>query len=84
MKPKYNIGDKVKFFKDADSLAGAIISFGFDPQLGEFRYTFSVKVFDPEKNDMIDGVKICLESELVKPGTEPVLDKIVEPKKENE
>lgn len=65
MKPKFNIGDKVKFLDDSDSLAGIVVSFSYVPESEEFRYTFGVRAYSPEDNEMKDGVKTCLESELV-------------------
>ncbi len=66
MKPKYNIGDKVKFKNDSDALAGVVASFSYVPEVKSFRYSSSVKAFDPEKNEMVDAVKTCMEKELVK------------------
>jgi hypothetical protein len=66
MKPKYNIGDQVKFSLDPDSESGEIISFSYVPEVKEFRYVFTSKAFDPGKNEMIEGVKTCLESEIKK------------------
>jgi hypothetical protein len=75
MKPKFNIGDEVKFSKDPDSQSGKVLSFSYVPEVEEFRYVFSAKAFDPEKNEMIEGVKTCLESEIT-------LIKAVETKKD--
>lgn len=80
MKPKYNIGDEVKFFKDSDSQAGKVVSFSYDPIEEEFRYSFTARAYDVIKNDMVDGVKNALESEIVEVGTDPVLDKVVKTK----
>lgn len=62
-KPKFNIGDTVKFLSDFDSEAGQILSFSFDGIA--YRYTFSSEVYDPSIRKMINGIKNCLESELV-------------------
>jgi len=80
MKPKFDIDDNVKFFKDSDSLVGKVISFAYDPGLKTFRYTFTAKQVNLAEERVDEAVRHCLESELVKPGTEPVLDKIVKPK----
>jgi hypothetical protein len=65
MKPKYNIGDKVKFKSDSDALAGVVASFSYVPEAKSFRYSLSVKAFSPEKNEMVNATKTCMEKELV-------------------
>lgn len=77
MEPKYKIGEQVKFLKDQDSQSGEIVSFSYDSNEGEFRYTFTSEAYDPGLNRMVTGVKHCLESEIVEIGTEPILDEIV-------
>ncbi len=84
MKPKFNIGDRVKFFKDEDNQAGEIISFSFDPELETFRYVISTTQLNLLDQRFDPAVKHCLEEELVEEGTAPVKDEVVEPEVENE
>lgn len=84
MKPKFKIGDKVKFFKDHDGLVGEITSFAYVPELKTFRYTFTAKQVDVINETIHDAIRICLEDELVEPETERVLDEVVEPEKNEE
>jgi len=65
MEQKYKLGDKVKFMNDADSLAGVIVSFSYDASIKSFRYSFTSKAFDVDSNSMIEGIKTCLEAELL-------------------
>lgn len=62
-KNKFNIGDLVKFINDKDVDAGNIISMSFDGK--EWSYAFSSHEVDLEKKVVIQGVKLCKESELV-------------------
>ncbi len=64
MKPKFEIGQKVKFVNDNDSEAGKVMSFSFSPDRG-FVYQISSKEVDLAKKEIINGVKSCAESELV-------------------
>lgn len=70
----YKIGDRVKFHKDIDSLAGEIIRISID-QDGPV-YTFTSKAYDSTTNSMVEGVKIAREEELVEEGVEPTKDEV--------
>ena len=82
MKPKFNLGDEAKFFKDSDALAGKVLSYSYDSNLETFRYVISAKQVNIAEDKVDEAVRHCLEDELVKVGTEPVLDKVVENKKD--
>ena len=74
MKPKYNIGDKVKFHRHGDEKAGEIISFTYVPESKTFRYTFTSGAYDAQTNSMIEGVRHCLEDEIILEGEKPTKD----------
>lgn len=63
-------------------MTGQVIEFKWDSTNG-YTYTISSKYYDIERNDMVDGIKICREAELVdmssySADTEPVKpDKVV-------
>lgn len=63
MKQKFEIGQKVKFAGDSDFDAGLIVGFSFDGE--EYTYKVSSKEVDHEKKEIINGIKIGKESELV-------------------
>lgn len=64
MKPKFEIGQKVKFVNDSDSEAGKVLAFSYDPNRG-FVYQISSKEVDLAKKEVVNGVKSCSEKELV-------------------
>lgn len=63
MQPKFDIGQQVKFINDPDSHKGNIISYSFDGDT--FTYRLTSEVYDPELNQMISGIKICKQDELL-------------------
>lgn len=65
IKPKFDIGTKVKFAMDSDNEAGLVLSYAYVPELETFRYTISSKEVDLAKKEIIEGIKTCLEDELV-------------------
>lgn len=62
--PKFTIGQKVHFVGDAKSDAGVVKTFSFDPEVG-YRYTITSKEVDIKRKLVVDGIKTCLENELV-------------------
>ncbi len=65
MKPKFEIGQTVKFINDKDSEAGEIVDITWNATDG-FSYKFKSRALDPEKIEVIHGFKTCKEDELVK------------------
>lgn len=63
MKQKFEIGQKVKFIGDSDFDAGVIVGFSFDGS--EFTYKVSSKEVDHEKKEIIEGIKIGKQEELI-------------------
>lgn len=63
MKPKYKIGDKVKFNGDSEFDIGEVISIIITAS--DIKYTISSKEVDIVKKMLVDGSKTCLESELL-------------------
>lgn len=63
MKPKFNVGDKVKFVGDKDEEAGEVVGFSYTADRG-FVYQISSKEVDLAKKEIINGVKSCAEKEL--------------------
>lgn len=61
-KNKFEIGALVKFENDKDADAGKVLSLSFD---GEWSYKITSKELDLEKKEVINGIKIGKESELV-------------------
>lgn len=64
MKPKFEMGDKVKFVNDNDSDAGEVVGYSFNNERG-FVYQISSKEVDLIKKEVVNGVKSCSEAELV-------------------
>lgn len=62
--PKFEIGQKVRLINDT-KMSGNILSLSFDSDSG-YTYKISSKYYDAEKNEMIEGVMICKESEIEK------------------
>jgi len=64
MKPKFEIGQKVKFVNDSDDEAGKVLGFSYTADRG-FVYQISSKEVDLGKKEVINGIKSCSEKELV-------------------
>lgn len=62
-KNKFSIGQKVRFVGDTDNDAGKVLSMSFDGD--NWSYKISSKEVDHAKKEIIEGVKICAESELL-------------------
>lgn len=62
--PKFTIGQKVKFQNDDDREYGEVLSFSYDPQNG-WTYKISGRELDHIAKDIVQGIKICREDELV-------------------
>jgi len=62
--PKFEEGQRVKFTGDSDGQTGQIQSISYDSASG-YSYRITSKYYDQEKNDMVEGLKICNESEIV-------------------
>lgn len=62
--PVFQVGQKVKFSGDHDRLTGTVLSFSYDSETG-YTYKISSKYYDADRNEMVEGIKICKESELV-------------------
>lgn len=62
MKPKFEIGQKVKVSNDGE--IGEVLSFSFDGE--KFIYRISSKEVDIAVKEVINGVKTCGEDELKK------------------
>ena len=63
-KPKFNIGDVMKFKGDSDFEKGEVLKYSYTPKEG-WSYVISAKEVDIEKKEIIKGVKTCLEDELI-------------------
>lgn len=64
--PKFTINQRVKFFKNSDAEAGVVLSYSYDGE--KFTYRISSREVDIAAKKIIEGVKVCLESELVAVG----------------
>ncbi len=64
MDNKFNIGDKVRFVGDLDTEAGRVLSYSYSLDRG-FVYTISSSTYDMSARQIVDGIKTCLEDELV-------------------
>lgn len=62
--PKFKIGQEVKFIGDTDAEVGQVVSYSFEPDRG-FVYRISSREVDLTAKKVIEGFKICLETELV-------------------
>lgn len=62
-KNKFDIGELVRFVGDTDNDAGVVLSLSFDGE--SWSYSISSKEVDHARKEIIEGVKICKESELV-------------------
>lgn len=60
---KFEIGQKVRFIGDSENDAGEVLSLSFDGE--NWSYKISSKEVDHARKEIIEGVKICLEDELV-------------------
>lgn len=78
MKPKFNIGDRVKFHRHTDGKAGEVLSYAYVPELETFRYTISAKQNNPDEQRYDNAVRHCLEEELIKEGEKPTKDEVSE------
>ena len=65
MQPKFSIGEKVRFVGDKDIDAGMVLSYSYVPELKTFRYSISSREVSVATKELIDGIKTCLESELI-------------------
>ena len=80
--PIFTIDQQVKFSGDHDRMTGKVLSFSYDSETG-YTYKISSKYYDADLNDMVEGIKICKESELTDmtgytgPTTPVVPDKVV-------
>lgn len=60
---KFEIGQKVRFIGDSENDAGEVLSLSFNGE--SWTYTISSKEVDHAKKEIIEGVKIGAEDELV-------------------
>lgn len=63
MNNKFEIGQKVRFIGDTENDAGEVLSLSFDGE--NWTYKISSKEVDHAKKEIINGIKICREDELV-------------------
>lgn len=66
--PKFKIGQVVKFAGDSNAEAGKVLSYSFDGE--SFVYRISAREVDLTAKEVINGVKTCLETELVEVAVE--------------
>ncbi len=64
MKPKFEIGQKVRFIGDSERDFGNVVSYSYDLENG-FIYKISAVDVDVKEKKLINGFKTCLEGELV-------------------
>jgi hypothetical protein len=64
MEPKFALDQQVKFLNDHDRMTGKVISFSWDSENG-YTYKISSRYYSVELHDMVNGIKICREEELV-------------------
>lgn len=62
-KNKFDIGQLVRFVGDSENDAGQVLSLSFDGE--SWSYSISSKEVDHARKEIIEGVKICKEAELV-------------------
>ena len=63
--PKFSVGEKVFFKKDAHKEVGEVLGYTVDNQKETF-YRVSSRSIDMERKEVLDGVKSGYESELEK------------------
>lgn len=62
--PLYEVGQQVKYKEDNDRLTGVVKAVKWDSEKG-FTYEITSKFFDGESFEIVEGLKICTQDELV-------------------